>query len=229
MLNMFGRDYEEIGSSDKGLILKSSGKIKIQWGRKFIDLLDSEGNINIKLVKKKEEEPKVEEEQTQEGEQTTTSQQEEEQASTKTRDSTDKNEENNDIYVSFTKEQDTSKEQKYTALKNLGLVFETQKISNNYPKKGIIYIEDEQQLYIVNNGSLTKYNPKYSIPEEYLIEINNLKDSIEVLEQNNNSNLIQQLQQSIQSLTEQVNSLQLLVEQKSFTLACDPEDNQNSN
>lgn len=44
--NLFGRVFEEIGSSTSDLLLKTKGKVKVQWGNKFIDLINDEGNVS---------------------------------------------------------------------------------------------------------------------------------------------------------------------------------------
>jgi hypothetical protein len=45
MAQLFGKNYQETGSSSSPLLLKSNGEIKVQWGNKYIDLIKN-GKIN---------------------------------------------------------------------------------------------------------------------------------------------------------------------------------------
>ena len=45
MAQLFGKNYQEAGSSSSPLLLRSNGEIKLQWGNKFIDLIKN-GKIN---------------------------------------------------------------------------------------------------------------------------------------------------------------------------------------
>ena len=157
---MFGRDYEEIGSSSKGLILKNSGKVKIQWGKSLIDLLDNNGRLNVKLqdvIKSVTNESDIKKDgfYFYNG-----------NLFAKVGDTLlQLTSESGNTYVSFLIEQELTSEQKHTALTNIGFVYPTQKDSNIYPTNGIIYIEDSQTLFIVSNGRLSKY--KASIPNPF--------------------------------------------------------------
>lgn len=44
---MFGSNQHEIGSLNENLVLNTAGKVKIRFGKKFIDLLDNNGELNI--------------------------------------------------------------------------------------------------------------------------------------------------------------------------------------
>lgn len=176
MLKMFGRGYEEVGDSKKGLILKNSGKVKIQWGNKFIDLLDSNGNLNVKvqsLIKKVSSEQDMKQDgfyYLNDGLVAKIGDNILEVAS-----------DSGTVYVSFLQEQETTNEQKYTALKNIGFVYKDINRQNIYPKNGIIYIENEQALYIVNEGQLSKYVAQIPNPftEQFIIRKNENQQSSE--------------------------------------------------
>lgn len=43
---MFGSSQCEIGSLQENLILNTAGKVKIRYGQKFIDVLDTNGELN---------------------------------------------------------------------------------------------------------------------------------------------------------------------------------------
>lgn len=169
MLNAFGRNYEEIGASDKGLILKNSGKVKIQWGNTFIDLLNNEGKLNVK-AQKLIKEISSEDEITEDGFYLLNETLKIKSGNSVLEIITDQN----TSYISFLQEQTLEQEQKYTALQNIGFLYKNLDDVNIYPTNGIIYNEQDSSLYIVYNGQLIqKYQPEFPNTIEKTLTIKN--------------------------------------------------------
>ncbi len=167
---MFGSSYSDVGSSSSDFLIKTKGKVKIQWGSKFIDLLkDGELNVDAKFIYSGQEVGSKDGiyivgtgEETQvvlvsggqqielkgAGEGTT--------------------------YVSFLEEQKTTAEQKYRALTNIGFVYPNLDQVPNFDS-GIIYVEETQKLYVISNGSLSEYSFEFPNPytETFTIQKNN--------------------------------------------------------
>ena len=158
MLNIFGGNHEEIGSTDKNLIFKTQGKIRIQWGKKFIDLLDNDGNINCGLkniITQISSEDSIKKDGFYYLDGTLI-------ASVGGKKLILSSESGN-TFVSFLVEQDATDEQKQLAQKNIGFYYDTKKDINI--TNGIAYVEDEGTLYIINNGNISKFTG--SIPNPY--------------------------------------------------------------
>lgn len=47
--NLFNKNHNELGSLDKDLILKTRGQVRIQFGKKFINLLNNKGQLDVKI------------------------------------------------------------------------------------------------------------------------------------------------------------------------------------
>ena len=149
-VNLFGRSYSNVGSSTQDFLIKTKGQVKIQWGSKFIDLIkngkinsesefifkeDSIGTQNGIYVIKDQAILVID------GQQINLSGSE------------------GNTYVSFQSEQNLDSDKKHTALKNIGFIYDTfnDAVKDNI-KSGIVYIESDSSLYIINNGQLLKYS-----------------------------------------------------------------------
>ena len=50
-IKLFGRSYNQLGSSDADTIIKTKGQLKLQYGNKFIDLVkDGKLNVNTEFI-----------------------------------------------------------------------------------------------------------------------------------------------------------------------------------
>lgn len=155
--NMFGKTYNTIGSTDSNLVLKTKGDLKIQWGGKFIDVikngkLASAGADILKVASSSDDISSngVYLVPTDEGNEVWVS-----------IDGTKVNiaGEVGTTYVSFlTEQKEVTADQKYTALVNAGLYYETLEDAQEAGvKAGLIFIVGENKLYIAKDGQLSEY------------------------------------------------------------------------
>lgn len=160
MAQLFGKNYQEAGSSSSPLLLRSNGEIKLQWGNKFIDLvkngkINSEAKDYIFTVDTSNEIKAngiylVTEDSSiwinVEG--------------TKTRLS-----DNGTTYVSFLTEQKTTPEQKQQALTNLGLIYENIDALNKANLvTGLAYVVETNKLYLIQNKVVSEYQVTSALP-----------------------------------------------------------------
>lgn len=148
-----GKPSNTIGDKDSQLVLRGSS-VKIQWGNKFIDLIKN-GKVNC-----------------------------ESQNILYTETSTDNIKENgiylvgeeiwiningnktlltnhdDSLYVSFSSKQDKiTLDQKQQALQNIGFYYNSlEDVKNEKISTGIVYIQSENKLYVINQDSIIEYN-----------------------------------------------------------------------
>lgn len=165
-VNLFGSSYSPVGSSTSDLLLKSRGKVKIQVGNKFIDLIkDGKINVQSKFIYQQNEVGKLDgiyvvgediflvvdgNQITLNGGQETT-------------------------YVSFMQPQKVTSEQKQQALINIGFVYpDLSSLEADNILNSIVYVQETQKLYIVINGTIQEYTTPFpsTFTKQFIIEKN---------------------------------------------------------
>lgn len=157
---LFGNSYSSAGSSSSDYLIKTRGKVKIQIGNKFIDLLkDGKINVDSKFIFKEKEVG------SKDGIYIIGDGEDAKVIISIGGSQIDLKGEVGTTYVSFFGTQETTPEQKYTALQNIGFLYKNvSDVQSNGLKTGIVYVESEQKLYIVQDGQLTEFTIDFPNP-----------------------------------------------------------------
>lgn len=167
-LEMFGRSYSSVGSSSSDFVIKTKGQVKIQWGNKFIDLIkDGKINVNSKFIYTIDTIDNIGSKDglyiTDDG-----------SVYLKSGDTViNLVGEVGTVYVSFMEEQQTTSDQKYTALKNIGFIYDSlDQVDSTALQNGLIYVQQEQKLYLVSNGQLQEFSIEIPNPftQQFIIQ-----------------------------------------------------------
>lgn len=160
-----GKSSEVIGNKDSTLILRGSS-VKVQWGNKFIDLIKNGKIVSDNKIElfytvdtveaiKKDGIYLV-------GEEVWLS---------INGNNINLSNKSDNLCVSFLKEQETTPEQKYQALSNIGFYYNSLADAQEVTA-GIIYVANEGKLYIAKGGNFSEYkiaNDENKILDELVI------------------------------------------------------------
>lgn len=175
---LFGRTYSTVGNSDSDFIIKTRGQVKVQWGKKFIDIIkDGKLNVDVSFIGSVDSYNDI-----------------------GSKDGLYYVKENGSIYlvvngnkinilgdvdgtyVSFASKQDTADEQKGQASKNLGIRYSSKDEATEYGvTNGIVFLEDANRWYIVEDGVFTLYPSDLESPYKKQLIISKEDNSIGAL------------------------------------------------
>lgn len=157
-IQLFGSSYTDVGNTNSDFLIKTRGKIKIQWGNKFIDLIkDGKINSDAKFIYQENEIGAKDGIYVLSDDSVILKVGDKELSLLG---------EVGNTYVSFQGEQQTTSEQKFIALNNIGFLYNSlSDLGTDYVQNGIVYITSEQKLYIIKDGEVSPFNVE--IPNPY--------------------------------------------------------------
>lgn len=166
--SIFGKSHTVLGESSSDLILKCRGAVKIQWGNKFIDLIkDGKINVNSKFIYTVDTQDNI---GNKDGIYITNNG----LVYIKSGDSViNLVGEIGTTYVSFMGEQQTTPDQKYTALKNIGFIYDNlEQVDSAALQNGLIYVQDQHKVYLIRDGQLEEFKPEIPNPftQQFVIQ-----------------------------------------------------------
>lgn len=153
-----GTVYEAIGSSSANLLLKCNGTARIQWGNKLIDLVKngkiaSEDSQELIFIVNDESEIKSD------GVYILTTGESNQLWVSK--DGNKYNFTDTDLYISASKQQNLTDEQKTQVLNNIGIQYNTlEEVKASGIKNGIVYVSNTKTLYTVKDGLIEEFEAK---------------------------------------------------------------------
>lgn len=156
---LFGRTYSTVGNSDSDFIIKTRGQVKVQWGKKFIDIIkDGKLNVDEEVIKKVSSPDRISSDGIYYVESTN-------EVMFKIGNTVINLSDGPGTFVSYALSQNVTSEQREMALSNIGIRFNSEEsaIASGIDS-GIVFLDDSQRWYIVKDGMFIAYPSELSNP-----------------------------------------------------------------